>query len=195
MTFIVEGVVLAGGKGSRLQQNKLLLLYKNQPIITHTVSNMLEFCEKVTIVTGFYEVDYTQHINSKKSVSIIHNEDHLDGMFTSVLKGVKEIENDCFIIPGDYPLVKASTYQLLLNSDGVVRVPTYKGIKGHPIFMQKTVIDQLKKEPVDSNLKAFRNKYLVSYIEVDDEGILQDIDTINDYQQLIAYERTDAVED
>jgi len=42
----------------------------------------------------------------------------------------------------------------------------------------------LKKEPVDYNLKAFRNRFNYEIIDVDDKNILNDIDTINDYQDL-----------
>ena len=36
----------------------------------------------------------------------------------------------------------------------------------------------------DSNLKEFRNKYVITNVETNDSGILKDIDTVNDYIKL-----------
>ena len=105
-------------------------------------------------------------------------------MFSSVKAGVSITENDFFLIPGDYPLVKPETIRKLLAETGIIKVPIYKGRKGHPIYISNELISSLNDEPIDSNLKTFRDRHDVTYIDVDDEGILLDIDTAVDYKQL-----------
>ncbi len=195
MVIIVDGVILAGGKASRMKQNKMLLSYKGQPLIYHSVSKLLQICENVTIVTGYYNIDYMSYFPGVKNLKIVQNINHLKGMFSSVKKGIEDVQNDCFIIPGDYPLVKLETYKKILLEEGVVRVPIYKDRKGHPIFFKKEIVEELKKEPIESSLKAFRDKYKVNYINVDDEGVVLDVDTINDYEKIITQERNDSIED
>ncbi len=192
---MVEGVILAGGKASRMKQNKMLLEYKNHPLIFHSVRTMNQICNNVTIVTGFYEEDYLPYFGKMRNIKIIHNKNHERGMFSSVLKGVSEVQNDFFLIPGDYPLVKVETYQKLLDSTGKISVPIYKGRKGHPILIRKELISSLKTEDRNSNLKIFRDRYEVTYIEVDDPGVIYDVDNISDYQKLIQFERNDGSED
>jgi len=192
---IIYGIILAGGKSNRMKQNKMLLQYDGQPIIYHTVKSMKSVCDKIVIITGHYEVDYLKLLPDFTGVTIVRNNDYEKGMFSSVQKGVEGIDSSCFIIPGDYPLISEDTYKEALKEQGEIRVPTYNGRKGHPIFLEKEIVKQLQLEDKDSNLKAFRNKYQVTYFDINNEGILLDIDNINDYQQLITRERIDFVED
>ena len=115
---------------------------------------------------------------------MIENKDYKLGMFSSVKTGVSVTDNDFFLIPGDYPLVSPDTIQELLKNDGEIKVPIYKGRKGHPIFISKSLIKGILEEPMDSNLKLFRDRHNVNYIEVDDEGILLDVDTLEDFNIL-----------
>ena len=193
--IIIYGIILAGGKASRMKQNKMLLLYDGQPLIYHTVMSMRTVCDKIIIVTGYYNFDYLTLFPGIKGITIVHNENHEKGMFSSVKKGVENIDNHCFIIPGDYPLICELTYKEALKQKGEIRVPIYQRKRGHPIFLEKEIVKKLQIEPEDSNLKAFRNRYQVTYFKVNNEGILLDIDNIHDYQQLITKERNDFVED
>lgn len=192
---IIYGIILAGGKSSRMKENKMLLQYDGQPIIYHTVKSMKSVCDKIIIITGHYQVDYLKVLSNRDDITVVYNKDYEKGMFSSVQKGVEGINDNCFIIPGDYPLIDKNTYKEALKQKGEIRVPVFRGRKGHPIFLEKEIIRELQIESKDSNLKAFRNKYQVTYFDVDDEGILLDIDNIHDYQQLIKRERNDFVED
>jgi molybdenum cofactor cytidylyltransferase len=107
-------------------------------------------------------------------------------MFTSVQKGVEQVRNNFFLIPGDYPLVKGETLETLLDHRGPIRVPVYQNRRGHPIYIAKELIPALLEEPPDSNLKAFRDRYDVTYIPVPDRGVVLDVDRIEDITLLQA---------
>lgn len=189
---MIDGIILAGGFSSRVGKNKMILKFLNKPLIYHTVKSMAKVCENVIIVTGKYQEDYQIILKEFKNIKIVHNELYEQGMFSSVLKGIDNTNNDIFLIPGDYPLVKEFTYKLILQSNGEIRVPTFSGRRGHPIFISKELIPLLKKEGISSNLKVFRDKFEVNYIEVDDQGILLDIDSLTDYEKLLKnHERND----
>ena len=181
---MVDTIILAGGMSRRFKRNKLATNYNGRPLIYHTIMTFLEFSESVTLVTGHYDLDYLQNFIDDPKIRIVHNKDYELGMFSSVKLGVSVTKNDFFLIPGDYPLVKAETLEKLLSNKGVIKVPVYKGRKGHPIFISKELISPLIDEPIDSNLKAFRDRYIVNYIDVDDEGILLDVDYFEDLEQL-----------
>lgn len=177
---LVVTIILAGGKSSRFKTNKMSTLLNDKPILLRTIEPFLKISNSVTVVTGFFDVEYLKEYIELNKLNIVHNDLHELGMFSSVLKGVSNINSDIFLTPGDYPNIKEETLKILLNETGNIRVPTYKGRKGHPIFMSKIIVDELKKEPIESNLKFFRNRHQVNYIEVDDEGVLQDIDSQKD---------------
>ena len=181
---MVDTIILAGGMSKRFRRNKLSTLYKGNPLIYYVINTFLEFSENVTLVTGHYDSEYIREYINDEKVRFVHNKDYQLGMFSSVKAGVNVTENDFFLIPGDYPLVKQETILKMLQENGVIKVPKYKGRKGHPIFISKELIPALLDEPITSNLKTFRDRHDVNYIDVDDEGILLDVDYLEDLKQL-----------
>ncbi len=182
---MAQGIILAGGYSSRIGQNKMSLIYQGMPLIHHAIQTMSPFVTEIFVITGHYHDELMQLLSGIKNIHLIYNENYPYGMFSSVKKGAMHVYEDFFILPGDYPIVKPSTYEALLNTSSPIAVPVYQGKRGHPIFLRKALIKPLIEEPLDSNLKIFRNRYEIQDISVDDEGILIDIDTINDHEQLI----------
>ena len=179
---MVIGIILAGGKSTRIGENKLLLELFNLPLIKHTITSIEPFVNKIVIVTGRYHEELS---NALKGYDIIYNKDYEKGMFSSVLAGVKKVDGDFLILPGDCPFVKEETYIKLLNASGLLRVPTYKGKHGHPLYFNSSLKEKLLSEDINSSLKAFRDKIGYVEVEVDDENILNDIDTFKDYEKLV----------
>ena len=180
---MLETVILAGGKSSRFKQNKMSSLINGLPILRRTIETFLDVSDRITIVTGYYDVSYLEDFIKEHNINVVHNELHEQGMFSSIKKGISNIEGDLLLIPGDYPFIQKATIKTLLRKKGQIKVPTYKGRKGHPIFISKQLLPSLKQEPLDSNLKLFRNRHDVNYVEVYDEGILLDVDYKEDIKR------------
>ncbi len=178
---MTDGIILAGGYSSRMKKNKMTLLYDGIPIICNVIESLKDYCNNIIIVTGHYHDEIVNVVSKYEQVIVKRNVNYDQGMFSSVVTGVKEVDNDFFLIPGDYPLIQKETFEKLLKADGVIRVPTFNKRKGHPIFIEKELIKPLLNEPQDSNLKVFRDKYRVNYIDTQDEGVLIDVDTMTDY--------------
>src|SRR6056297_2277252 len=184
---MVDGIILAGGYSRRLGRNKMSIVYKNKPVIRHTIEHMQAVCNSIYVVTGFYHDEIKRLIEDIEEVQVVYNADYDKGMFTSVQKGVACTMHDFFIIPGDYPLVQTTVYdEILLGTKGI-RVPSFSFKLGHPIFFNQHFKEKLLKTSKD-NLKSFRDAYDYEIINVDDEGILFDIDTISDYKKLVEKE-------
>ncbi|MFA7032551.1 MAG: nucleotidyltransferase family protein [Bacilli bacterium] len=181
---MVEGIILAGGYSSRAKQNKMLLRFNDKPLIFYTVMSLLPFVNHLIVVTGHYDLDIRQALRDFPQIEIVRNSNYDKGMFSSILCGVKKIHSDILILPGDCPFIKNETIVSLLNGIGDIRIPEYKNKHGHPIYISRSLVEELKKEPVDYNLKAFRNCHNYEIIETTDKNILNDIDTLNDYQDL-----------
>jgi len=180
---MVDGIVLAGGKSSRLGQNKMNIMFKGKTVIQHTIEQMRPVCDHIFVITGFYHEEISRSFEPRQGLHFVFNPDYEKGMFTSVKKGVACTKNDFFIIPGDYPLVKTTTYRKILLGAKGIRVPSFSFKLGHPIYFSKIYKKKILEADVE-HLKAFRNKFEYEMINVDDKGILFDIDTFNDVKNL-----------
>ena len=185
---MAQGIILAGGFSSRIGQNKMSLIYQGKPLIHHCIQAMMPFVSEIIVVSGHYHDELIQLLKNMDDVTVIYNENYPYGMFSSVKKGALHIHEDFFILPGDYPLVQSSTYEKLLKTQKQIAVPSYSQSRGHPLFIKKELIQALKDEPINSNLKLFRNRYEIDDVVVDDEGVLLDIDTLQDLEKLIQKE-------
>lgn len=180
---MVDGIILAGGKSTRMKTNKMLLTINEHPIIWHTLKSIEPFVSKVIIVTGLYDKEIREALKGE-NVIFIHNLDYEKGMFSSVQKGIKETSNDFFIIPGDCPFVKPDTFKALLAGKGEVRVPRYLKEDGHPIYISKKYKNEILSMPLDSNLKIFRDSKNYEIINVEDKNIVINLNEFLDYQNI-----------
>ncbi len=179
---MVTGIVLAGGKSSRVATNKMMLDFSFKPMIIQTIESIKPFVDKLVVVTGRYHDELAILLHD---YNVVYNDDYEKGMFSSVLKGVKEAEGDFFILPGDCPFVKKETFEKLLNSKSfTIRIPSFNGKNGHPSLFSASMKDKLLNEDLSSNLKAFRDKIGYEQVPVDDVNILNDVDTIEEYERL-----------
>ncbi|XMB72118.1 nucleotidyltransferase family protein [Mycoplasmatota bacterium WC30] len=181
---MVDGIVLAGGFSSRAKTNKMCFEYQGKALILHAIETMHEVCQNIIVVTGHYHNEISELLSNIQYVKIAYNKDYEKGMFSSILTGVKQTTDSFFIIPGDYPKIKVSTYRKILNSNGFVIVPSYQNRLGHPIYFDKSFKQKILITD-HNNLKSFRNDYQFKIVDVLDEGILIDIDDLDDYKNLI----------
>jgi len=187
------GVVLAGGFSSRATCNKMVLKMDDDYMINKTIQSMLPFVDEVIVVSGHYHKDIVYAVKEWKHVTVVRNEFYGHGMFSSVKTGVKETFGDFFIVPGDCPFVCEEVYEALLMAQGEIRVPTYNGLKGHPIFLSGSLKQHLLDFDDDSHLKAFRDTKEVTYVTTNCPGILKDIDTLEDYKTEVERMKRDEV--
>ena len=102
----------------------------------------------------------------------------------------------------DHPNVQPSTIATLLEQQTtetrqpttetrqpttVLAIPRFQGRRGHPIFFHHELIPQFLALPPDSQAKEVVNRYRerVRYADVDDPGILDDVDDPAAYSRLL----------
>ena len=181
---MLTGIILAGGCSKRAQTNKLLLLVDSKPLISYTIDSIKNHVDRIIVVTGHYDKELRPYLND---VTIAYNKDYELGMFSSVLTGIRLCDDEVIILPGDMANISHQTFKALLNNKRVITIPTFKGETGHPLFLNKEMVNLLKNEDVKSNLREFVSKHIdqVNYVEVNDPFIKFDIDTIEDYTNFL----------
>ncbi|MFW6285405.1 MAG: nucleotidyltransferase family protein [Bacillota bacterium] len=181
---MAEGIVLAGGYSSRVNANKMALIYHGKPLILSTIEAMKPHVSRVVVVSGHHHGSLRLLLKGMPEVTLVKNPNYDEGMFSSIKVGMQHTNGDVFIIPGDCPMVNPKTYEQLKKGDQPIRVPAHEGKRGHPIFIASTLRNALLQAPNSTNLKTFRDAQGFETIAVDDPGILIDVDTKEDYDRI-----------
>lgn len=179
-----QGIILAAGYASRAKSNKMLFMVNGKSLIEHAINGMKPFVSHIFVVTGYYDQAIQEHLSKFNDVTCVYNTEYELGMFSSIQSGVFVVDEDFFILPGDCPFVEKKTYQKLLDGKKMIRVPSYHEQRGHPIWIDKSLKASILNEPSSSNLKIVRNRYDFETIEVEDAHVLNDIDTIVDFENI-----------
>jgi CTP:molybdopterin cytidylyltransferase MocA len=109
------------------------------------------------------------------------------GMMSSVQTGVGALprgSTGALIWPVDIPYVKSTTVRQLLDvAPGKIVIPRHGGKNGHPLRVPRARFGDLMALDAEGGLKAFleANQTLVEYLDVDDPGVLIDVDTPADH--------------
>ncbi|HOK40862.1 MAG TPA: nucleotidyltransferase family protein [bacterium] len=190
----IVAIILAAGLSSRMANYpKPLIKYKNKFFLEYIINNLLKSeVKKIIIVLGYKKEIILKYFSNTEIINFIFNEEYEKGQFSSLIKGIKYLQNlkidynYVLLTLCDIPLVKYRTYKKLIESveEDKIIIPSYNRQCGHPIIFDKKFIDYFLKEELTSNAKNVINKLRekVKYVDVNDEKILKDYDSINDFQ-------------
>ena len=122
----------------------------------------------------------------------VANPDPSAGMLSSVQCGLRAFRQpvDAAIVwPVDHPLVKVTTLAAMIaaftRSDAPIVVPTFEGRRGHPVlFSARLVPELLSADPSKGAREVVHAHGDRLELPVEDRGIIEDIDTPEDYERL-----------
>jgi molybdenum cofactor cytidylyltransferase len=188
-------IILSAGVSSRMGEFKPLLPLGNKTVIEQVVVTFLRAgVRDIRVVLGYRARDVIAVLKNQ-AVSWIINDDYQSEMLGSVKVGADCLKPDSeafFILPVDIPLVKLQTFQMLMGTSGKDRrqivYPTFAGERGHPPLIPRQYADELMPWAGNGGLKGFLEQYDHMSIDVPvfDEGILMDMDTPDQYRQIVA---------
>ena len=181
-----DAVILAAGYSSRADGFKMQFQMNDKAVIQHLIEAFLPICINIFVVGGFqYEKLLPLIEPYGDKVKLVINKDFEKGMFSSVQTGAKHVLSEQFFItPGDYPLITTKICSSILSAGKAYVVPSFHMKGGHPILINSSCIEKLLSENVEGNLKSFLKKMPVTYIDINDDGIIYDLDTREDYMKL-----------
>ena len=178
-----EGIILAAGLSTRAGQYKMALRLGDKTLIEHSITGMAPVVERIFVVGGYRIEVLRQILAGYSQVEVVHNTAFRDGMFSSVRAGLQRVRAErAFLLPGDYPLVSTETYLRLLAEPGDVVIPTCGGRKGHPVLLSAHAIAEILRQPGTSTLRDCIRQIGAVTVDVQDEGILLDVDFPDDFE-------------
>jgi molybdenum cofactor cytidylyltransferase len=196
---MISGIVLAGGKSSRMGRPKALLPIgsRGATFFDRITRTLIEAgLEDIVVVVGADAEAIRSAVQPSQGVRIVDNPDYEQGQLTSLVAGLSAIDNArataALVTLIDVPLVSAATVRTLIavqrdRNAPVVR-PVSKGRHGHPVIFGRALFDELHHADPSHGAKPVVRAHAEEMIEVpiDDEGAFTDIDTPEEYERLIA---------
>jgi len=182
----IAGILLAAGNSSRMGEPKALLDYKGSTFIDTILNHLQQSgCDPVMSILG-NAGDMICKCTNVNQYECHSNPSPDKGMLSSLKVAIEKLPQSCdgFILAlVDHPAVKESTYSEMIqtarqNPDRII-IPKFFGSNGHPVFFGRRFFNDLMKTPEDegARLVVHQQMHNVHYLDVEDEGILYDIDT------------------
>lgn len=195
----VGALILAAGFSRRFGATKLLAeLPENRQIslFEQTLINLCAALPTIIVVyrpelrVQFHEIrDRATQQYPGTEVTLVEFEQAESGMGASLAFGANHIADwdAALVCLADMPYVLPSTYSLVAKSvrtESIV-VPCYRGARGHPIAFGSTYLDELRTLTGDAGGRAILDMHSAKIftLTVDDDGILVDIDTQEDFDK------------
>lgn len=196
----MPGIVLAGGRSSRMGRPKALLEFPSaQRTFIRQVTETLRNAglAPLAVVTG----EHHQMIAAEMlgtGVAVLHNLQHDEGQLGSLLHGLRWAFAET---PGDWvlstlvdlPAVRSSTMASILEAPRAADVRAVRPVvgdrHGHPVVWHRDVLPLLDvADPAlgaRTVMRALAASGVVLDVPVDDPAVLTDVDTPEDYASLL----------
>jgi molybdenum cofactor cytidylyltransferase len=190
----ITGAILAAGMSTRMGQNKLLLPFQGTTVIGRVLHSALATSlDEILVITG-HERERVERIIENISDTRLHlvfNANFARGRAESIKTAVREAkESDAILfLVGDKPIISTALIEKTITEfreqkPNVCYVQTPHG-RGHPVIFSQELFPELlalEGDIVGDNLIA---SHANDTLEVGDDEMQWDIDTWDDYQQLI----------
>ena len=190
----VDAVILAGGYSTRAHGFKMEFDIEGKTILQRCIEGFYDSCRKIIVVTGFKYEKIEKLVKDYEKVVTVYNDNYPKGMFTSIKKGISQVESEKFFLtPGDYPLINKKVIEEILtksikeeNKNKEVIIPSFYGKGGHPILADSSIVQDILVKSDDYNLREFLKNRKVAYEIIEDKSIIIDVDTAQDYNEALS---------
>ena len=189
----LAGIVLAAGESSRMGRDKALLSYQGSTFLNHIVSRFVTRLDPVVVVLGHHAESIRASLTPAPRVRVALNGQYKLGMLSSLQEGVRSLPDDAgaaMFTLVDHPAVEGATLDLLISewerTGAPLVIPRVGERRGHPVIASRAILDEILQLPADASPKNVvrRHQEQTHYVEVEDPGVLKDIDHPSDYDAL-----------
>jgi molybdenum cofactor cytidylyltransferase len=192
----VGAIILAAGKSTRMGEAKPLLRLGESTVLGQTLENVRGAgVDEIILVLGFSAEAIRQQlpISSIEGLKVVVNQAYTQGMASSLRAGLCAVGpqiDAALIVLADQPFIRPETLDLIVDryrcSCAQIVIPSYKGFRGNPVLLDRSVFPEVMALDGDIGCRAIFGNHLEGIVkaEVEDAGILLDIDTKDDYVRL-----------
>jgi len=184
----VAALLLAAGKSMRFGANKLLHPLGDTPIaLRSAVALKSAFPQALAVVSPGSPL---LALFAGAGLRTVVSENAHEGMGESLKTAIAATADaDAWIVAlADMPFVRPATHLAIeraLRRGALIAAPAYRGERGHPVGLSGRLSDELLALQGDAGARFIlkSNARDIRLVEVDDPGVLKDIDTPQDLPQ------------
>ena len=186
----INAIILGAGHSKRFGGKKLLTHFQGKPLIRHIIEAAIQVdFQDIILVTQYEEL---MQLDISHTIHIVENENVDKGVSHSIGLGIKAgrpCDAYMFLV-GDQPFVTKQVIEELIEcfkrGKHQIVCTGYKGRRGSPTLFDSYYKEELLDLVGDIGGKQVMKKYpeAVKVCEVQNPKVLEDIDTLEDYQRL-----------
>jgi molybdenum cofactor cytidylyltransferase len=205
---MVSAVVLAAGMSTRMGRNKLLLTFRDKPLVVHAVDTLLASkVGEIIVVLGHESEKASDRLEDnadsvsvgtqRRRVRLVANPEYREGLSTSVRTGVQAVSPQAeaiMIYLADQPLLEPEDVDRIIAAFGAAKtenktivVPFFKGERGNPVLLDASLRDSILGIVGDVGCKGVIKRYpeKVYAIEMENDHVVRDVDDVQAYERLV----------
>jgi molybdenum cofactor cytidylyltransferase len=193
MSAALAGVLLAAGAGRRFGGAKLLHpLRDGTPVGIAAWEHLRAALPRSVVVVRPGDDALAQRFHAA-GAPVVVSCDAEHGMGHSLASGISATADaqGWIIALADMPTVRSQTITAVgdaIRNGARIALPVYRGERGHPVGFSAACREELLALIGDNGARALLQRYAAEVVrlEVDDPGVLQDIDTREDAESILA---------
>lgn len=191
-------IILSAGRSARMGEPKALLRFGNWTVLEILVRNAVAagVGRVVTVIGHRAEELRAAHsftglgVDFSWALNRIPESEQIESLRVGLRTMEKEAIDAFFFQPVDHPLVTRADFAALINAhrshQGPERcfIPTYGQRRGHPVLCRGKMREVFFELPPDRTAREALEEGGIVEVEVQNPGILEDMDTREDYRRL-----------
>jgi len=192
MAASIRGILLAAGYSKRFGSNKLLQALPagtpeaGTPIGLAAARHLVEALPESIAVVRPRAQKLGQMLRDAGCTTVVCKNAG-EGMGTSLAAGVRAAPDagGWVIALADMPFLRPETIRVIaraLSEGAAIAAPAYRGERGHPVGFARQFFEELSALHGDSGARTLLDRHpnWVTVYDVDDSGVLRDIDKPSD---------------
>jgi len=191
----IRGILLAAGYSKRFGSNKLLQALPEgvpeagTPIGLAAARHFIEALPETVAVVGPRAQKLGKLLRDAGCTTVVCKNAG-EGMGTSLAAGVRATSdaNGWIVALADMPFIRPDTIRIVakaLREGAAIAAPSFRGERGHPVGFTRRFYDELALLHGDHGARELLQQHCdrVTLYEVDDPGVLRDIDKPSDLER------------
>ena len=180
-------VVLAAGAGSRYRgtRHKLSEKLGGDTVLVRTLRNAIASEMSVVLVISEALIAEAKGLVAPQDMVVVDARSQVGwGMGDSIAAGVSihASATGWLVLPADMPLVRPSSLRAVAAAldQQPIAFAQHRGRRGHPVGFGAELCSELVMLKGDEGARRLLARYPTAAVELDDPGVLFDIDTVDD---------------
>jgi molybdenum cofactor cytidylyltransferase len=190
----VAAIILAAGNSTRMGEAKQLLRLGAGTVLGQTIENVRRSrVDQIVLVLGSSADAIRRQlpVSLLEGLKVVINPAYEQGMASSLQAGLSALDeqvNAALIVLADQPFIRPQTLNQIAQhaSRAQIVIPCYRGVRGNPVLLDRSVFAEVMALQGDVGCRAIFGSHMerTLKLKVEDEGILLDMDSREDYERL-----------